>query len=253
MKPKWTDPLFVATYTHNLRQELSKIPALEPQRVDRDNAQCVIDSHTNLTNKAMHAATLAGLARVTPSGKTKRRVHWWTSDCTVARNMTRLFFHIWKELGRPRHGQAYQCYRAARKAYKTTCRSDVNSVVHTNHRKLSRILACKRTGQFWYEVNRAKTAANERQECKPSLDTLEEYFRDKFDVKEEQNSELVTKYEQTVGAKYEQLQHREYQVGISEQKIKQYILQLKSGKAVGADGISSEHICHGHQRTPPPE
>ena len=41
-------------------------------------------------------------------------------------------------------------------------------------------------------------------------------------IKEDQNSELVTKYEQTVGAKYEQLQHREYQVDISEHKIKQY-------------------------------
>ena len=122
-------------------------------------------------------------------------------------------------------------YYAARKAYKTTCRSAVNSVVHTNHRKQSRILACKRTGQFWNEVNRAITAANERQECKVSLDTLEEYFRDKFDIKEDQNLELVTKYEQTVGAKYEHLQHREYQVDISEHKIKQYILQLKSGKA----------------------
>ena len=73
VKPKLTDPLFVATYTHNLRQELSKIPPLEPQRVDRDNAQCVIDSHTNLINRAMHAATRAGLSLVTPSGKTKRR------------------------------------------------------------------------------------------------------------------------------------------------------------------------------------
>ena len=139
------------------------------------------------------------------------------------------------------YGQAYECYRAARKAYKTTCRCAVNSVVHTNHRKLSRILACKRTGQFWNEVNRAKLAANERQECNISLDTLEEYFRDKFDVKEDQDSELVTKYEQTVGEKYEQLQHRDYQVDISEHMIKQYILQLKSGKAVGADDISSEH------------
>ena len=143
--------------------------------------------------------------------------------------------------GARKTGQAYECYCAARKAYKTTCRSAVNSVVHTNHRKLSRILACKRTGQFWNEVSRAKIAANERQECKISLDTLEEYFRDKFYVKEDQNSELVTKYEQTVGEKYEQLQHREYQVDISEHKIKKYILQLKSGKAVGADDISSEH------------
>ena len=88
---------------------------------------------------------------MTPSGKTKCRVHWWTSDCTMARKRTRLFFHIWTELGRPKYGQAYECYRAARKAYKTTCRSAVNSVVHANHRKLSRILAwpCKRTGQFW--------------------------------------------------------------------------------------------------------
>ena len=132
MKPKWTDPLFVATYTHNLRKELSKIPPLEPHRVDRDNARCVIDSHTNLINRGMHSATRAGLSLVTPSGKTKRRVHWWTADCTMARNRARLFFHIWKELGRPKYGQAYECYRAARKAYKTTCRSAVNSVVHTN-------------------------------------------------------------------------------------------------------------------------
>ena len=117
----------------------------------------------------------------------------------------------------------------------------MNSVVHTNHRKLSQLLACKRTGQYWNEVNRAKTAANERQWCKISLDTLEEYFNDKFDVKEDQNSELVTTYDHTVGAKYEQLQHREYQVDISEHKIKQYILQLMSGKTMGADGISSEH------------
>ena len=148
---------------------------------------------------------------------------------------------IWKELGRPKYGQAYECYHAARKAYKATCRSAVNSVVHTNHRKRSQILACKRTGQFWNDINRAKTAVSERQECKVSLETLEEYFRDKFDAKEDRNSELVTDYEQTVGAKYEQLQHREYQADISEHNIKQYIMLLKSGKAVGADGISPEH------------
>ena len=111
----------------------------------------------------------------------------------------------------------------------------MNSVVHTNHRKLRQILACERTGQFWNEVNRATTVVNERQECKISLDTLDEYFRDKFDVKDDQNSQLITKYVQTAGEKYEQLQHREYQVDISENKIKQSILQLKSGKAVGAD------------------
>ena len=138
VKLKWTDPLFVNTYTHNLRQELSKIPPLERQRMDRDDAQCVIDSHTNLITRAMHATAMA-------------------------RNRTRLFFHIWKELGRPKCGQAYECSRAATKAYKTTCRSAVNSVVHTNHRKRIRIQACKLTGQSWNEVNRAKTAANERQ------------------------------------------------------------------------------------------
>ena len=67
---------------------------------------------------------------------------------------------------------------------------------------------------WWNEVNRAKTAANERQKCNISLETLEEYFRNKFDVKEDQNSELVTKYEQTVGEKYEQVQHRENQNSI---------------------------------------
>ena len=96
--------------------------------------------------------------------------------------------------------------------------------------------ACKRTVQ-WNEVDRAKPAANERQECNISIDPLEEYFRDKFGVKEDQNSELVTKYEQTVGEKYQQLQ--------TQRKPKQYILQLKSVKAVGGDGISPEHCQYG--------
>ena len=77
-------------------------------------------------------------------------------------------------------------------------------------------------------------AANERQECKISLDTLEEYFRDKFDVKEDQNSELVTKFEQTVGEKYEQLQHREYQVDISEHKIKKVYSAAEARKGSGS-------------------
>ena len=175
----------------------------------------------------------------------------------MARNMTRLFFHIWKELGRPKYGQAYECYRAARKEYNTTCRSAVNSVVHTNHRKwfeYCRILACKRTGQFWNEVNRAKTAVDERQVCNISLDTLEEWFRDKFDVKEDQNSELVTKYEQTVGEKYEQLQHREYQVDISEQDRKVYsAAEVRKGSGRWWHFIWALQICLGHQPTPPPE
>ena len=61
---KPSDPLFVATYTHNLRQELSNIPPLKPHRVDRDNAQLVIDSHINLINRGMHAATQTGLSLV---------------------------------------------------------------------------------------------------------------------------------------------------------------------------------------------
>ena len=63
--------------------------------------------------------------------------------------------------------------------------------------------------------------------------THEEYSRDTFDVKEDQNSELVTKYEQTVGEKYEQLQHREYQVDISEHKIKKVYSAAEVRKGSG--------------------
>ena len=61
VKPNWTDPLLAPhTRAHNLRQELSKIPPLEPQGVVGDTAQCVTDPHTNLINRAVHARALHG-------------------------------------------------------------------------------------------------------------------------------------------------------------------------------------------------
>ena len=47
-----------------------------------------------------------------------------------------------------------------------------------------------------------------------------------------------------IGERYEQFQNREYKVDISKRKIKQNTVQLESGKAVGADEISSEHYTY---------
>ena len=89
-----------------------------PDEVEPENAQAVINSQCSILGKAMHQAAYAGQSR---DGNI-RRGHWWSNDCMTYRNRTRLYFNIWKCMGRPRVGQSYECYKSARKQYRNACR-----------------------------------------------------------------------------------------------------------------------------------
>ena len=92
--------------------------------INIDNARFYVnDLHDSIKN-AIHEAT-SNCSEEFSKKKLKHGKQWWIGDCTNAHERNRLFFLIWKSVGRPKDGVTYDCYQASRKAYRTVCKQAV--------------------------------------------------------------------------------------------------------------------------------
>ena len=91
------------TYLQSLQSALASIPVIDPSRVKVNNAHAVINSQCTQLKDAMHQAASAGLSRATTDRR--RRVHWWSRDCTLNRDRTRLYFTSGNVWAGPRAGK----------------------------------------------------------------------------------------------------------------------------------------------------
>ena len=238
-RPKWEDAEFRITYLQSLRSALASIPAVDPSCVKAENAQAVINNHCKQLKDAMHQAASAGLARITTDRR--RRVHWWSHDCTVHRDRTRLYFHIWKCMSRPTSGQAYECYKGARRNYKKVCRDTSNAAIRGGYANTSRLLKCNKFSDFRRVVNQAKSGR--KHECKVAIDNLEEYFEDKFRACDGK-TEKMTNCENSVYDKNSMMDNVDFSyVTMAEADVVKCIKLLTYGrpKAPGVDGLAAEH------------
>ena len=238
-RPKWENDDFRRAYLQSLQSALAKLPVTNPDEVEPENAQAVINSQCSILGKAMHQAAYAGLS----CDGNIRRVHWWSNDCTTYRNRTRLYFHIWKCMGRPRVGQSYECYKSARKQYRNACRLASNAALGKACKKTSELLRCNRHRQFWNVINSA-TSCDKQRKCKVTLDCLEHFYEDKFKMNRN-TTETIQGNEAMVSDKFERLRHIHFTSAmISEMEVVGYIRQLNLGKAAGADGLTAEHYVY---------
>ena len=240
-RPKWEDAEFRTTYLQSLRSALASIPAVDPSCVKAENAQAVINNHCKQLKDALHQAASAGLARITTDRR--RRVHWWSHDCNLHRDRTRLYFHIWKGMGRPTSGQAYECYKGARRNYKKVCRDTSNAAIRGGYANTSRLLKCNKFSDFWRVVNQAKSGR--KHECKVAIDNLEGYFEDKFRACDGK-TEKMTNCENSVYDKNSMMDNVDFSyVTMAEADVVKCIKLLTYGKAPGVDGLAAEHYIHG--------
>ena len=117
-KPMWQDRNYLNRYVHHLNEKFNTVcwSSANLDNINIDNARSYVnDLHDSIRN-AIHEAT-RNCSEEFSKKKSKHGKQWWTGDCTKARERNRLFFHIWKSVGRPKDGVTYDCYRASRKAY----------------------------------------------------------------------------------------------------------------------------------------
>ena len=146
-------------------------------------------------------------------------------------------------MGRPKSGQAYECYKDARRNYKKACCDASNAAIRGGYANTSQLLKCNKISDFWRVVNQAKPG--EKHECKVAIDNLEEYYEDKF-TEGGNKTEKTIKCENVVSEKSSKLDNVDFSYAMmTEMDMVKCVKLLACGKAPGVDGLAAEHYIHG--------
>lgn len=241
----WEQPNVKSAYREAVENALHAVPLMNIGSVTRDSAQAVVNSLSDSLVKAMHHATQTvwdSTHRREHSGGGRRR-HWWSHDCTVARDRMRLFFHIWKSCNRPGTGSVYECYREARRAFRRICRQAVNSKCRQSHELLTRLFHTDRPGKFWNLVRKARVHNTASDAI--SIDALRDFYDAKFNPTDVNLNNTIRQMEESVVEKLQELNRVTLDhITVSEQRVKRLIRRLKKGCSGGMDGLIPEHICY---------
>ena len=236
----WNDVEFQRMYSEELKGAMDMISPVNLETVTSECAAACVSSFCNQLCEAMIKSSDV-CSKITDQRNKKL---WWNDSCTTARNRNRLFFQIWSSLGRPRKGQAYLCYKEARKNYKRTCRQAINNLTRNRFNLIEKLSKQHKSGQMWNIIRKIRKP-NGSSSAAISLQALEDYFITKFD-----SPAVVTDYMKNatvkVNEQYELCSNRIYlNTSVSEDQVKMYINRLKPGTSLGVDKISPEHLKFG--------
>ena len=243
-KVNWDLPGMHRHYATSLTEALKCIPLPSPSNATVVTADAEVNSLNSALTAAMHKA--AGSAQIAASITTssRKRRHWWTADCSAARDRMRLFFHVWKSCHRPSEGVVYDCYREARRAYRRICRKSFNTQQKQRLLLLDRLYKTDRPGKFWNLVKKFK-GLNTSTSQAIGLDKLHEFYRSKLDPPLVQSNESIANMEDWVICKNLNLADNVYSnITVSDARVRRLMHHLRHGCAPGIDGLSAEHLCH---------
>ena len=237
----WDNPANRELYAQTLMSHLRPltIPNID-SITSRDEALRTVNSISTALVSAMQAASECVKTPVySPTAQINgRKQAWWNQDCQSARDRSRLFFKIWKSLGRPHHGVAHQCYHEARKSFRRMCRRAINSKTLSMHKFLSELCRTRRSGQFWNAVRRMRSSATDTDAI--HISSLHGHFKDKFSAPTTASDPAA---QQAIREIYEELHNQPMKsVMISERRVARLIKHLRPKCSPGIDGISAEHL-----------
>ena len=240
-KPQWDDPAMCTRYKQSLTNRLLSISVPDFARpMESSEAASFVNTMASAIVNSMHAAVedATVLPNNQPSTQRARQRAWWTTDCTAARDRSRLFHRIWKSMGCPPQGTTYECYKEARKAYRRVCRQAVGNRTNQKHRALSELFQTHRAGQFWNAIRRLRQSQFDTDAIDISL--LHAYFKEKFST-----SNLVdaTMDPNSAQEHFNNIKSTPMnRIVISEARVIRLIKNLRGKCSPGLDGISAEHL-----------
>lgn len=239
-RPKWESPEVLACYRETLCAKLDSVSVIDIQRLySLPQATTAVNKAYDDLCGAMHDAAQCAVDATARAPRASFQKSWWSTDCSVARDRCRLFFRIWKAMGRPQHGASYDCYRGARRTYRQVCRTASNARMKRSYKLLNDLYSTKCPAKFWSMVR--KSRAQKMNSDAVGLDTLTEHFSGKFAAAALHNDHL-RECDQEVKAKFTALLGTPLVVTVSEFHIRRLLMKLRLGCAPGADGITAEHL-----------
>lgn len=240
-RPNWKDPASQERYRESLSRKLASVHSPDFRHVSSPvEASTAVNALYSSISSSIHDAAQEATSAISHCTRLAHQKHWWNGDCTTARNRSRLFFRIWKDMGRPLHGAAYECYKEARRSYRRTCRSATNSGIQKTYRLMDALYQTKCPGKFWNMVKKTRTSKSSHDAI--GITELTSHFSRKFSAAELRN-DFLKEADRKVQAKHETLSaHLFNNVTVSYHHVKRLITKLRLGCAPGIDGVSAEHL-----------
>ena len=221
----WQDTAYQRRYTELLDYALGRLEktVYSLDNLTEETASSFVNNLYGELKKAIYDASSQCSDEYIKQQPKGRKV-WWTKDCTQARKRSRLFFHIWKSIGRPSSGATYQCYNKARKNYRCTCRCAVHKGCSKNYRLMDLLYKQNHAGCMWNLIRKSKNSSHSANPKVMDLSTLETYFGNKFKAHRICDTDREA-FEKTF------LKHKNFipydNFTLSYIKVKNYIKQLK--------------------------
>ena len=153
----WQDTNYQRRYCELLKESLDQISrsTYDLSEINKGSAVVFVNNLYNVICSTIHDVTKK-CANEFNERKTHGAKQWWTKECTLARNRNRLFFHLWKSVGRPSEGATYNCYKEARRNYRRICRQAVKKGYSYKFNLMNKLFRENKAGQMWNLVRKQK-------------------------------------------------------------------------------------------------
>ena len=237
----WHNETFQQLYSQEVTRVLDSVEIPHIDSVNKENAADVVDTLCEQICAALHKSINACKSFSTNT-RFKKSKRWWTLDCKRARERNKLFHYIWKCLGKPTAGEAYACYKAARRVYRKACRYALKNQIHSKFKLIEKYSRNRDSKRMWNLVR--QTRKGDSSNCAISMETLVTYFTKKLTPFSGETDSLREAGDRAKCYHEELSQITDTKVLISVCTIRNYIKRLKPGSSAGVDRVTPEHLKH---------
>ena len=240
----WSDNKQCEVFATCVKEAAKALPVFTTDGIyDRETALNQVNSMCDSLTSVLHNSVRQGIEQRQASyqGRHKKN-RWWNRDCLYTRDRQRFWYRLWKAAGKPRSGHVFSCYKLAKKSYRTACRFAVNGDISATFKQLDFLQGTRNINKFWNLVRRSK-CTNGSTVSDIGINTLHNYYSDKFNNSNNVATETVHDAEKLVKCKYTEVElYIDQQHTLTESELLKYIGRLRTGCAPGIDGISAEHL-----------
>ena len=217
------------------------------------NVKCSDPKHLayidKLYNEIVGALKKAGKLFLSPCKKNKTAVQiaGWNTYCKESHGTARESFLYWRSIGSPRSGHAYDQMNLSRRYFKWTLRKCVQDKDKALADKLANKYLIKDTKAFWKEIKTHRQGKFKTQAvsvggvtgCQEICSMWRDHYSSLLNSSKDTSKKSAVLETLDAITAYDSMD-------VSSNDVMTAISKLKLGKAVGMDGLSSEHVKLSH-------
>jgi exonuclease III len=237
-RPQWKNGATRQLYSELLSQKISAISPLSLDDCNAEEKQEITDVFFDAVITAMHSAAQEAGCHPNKNHKPKS---WWCPELSRLRDGVRFWRGIWSEMGRPRAGHTFECYKATKKAYRRLCRCCVADVEFSRNNELNSLLLQRKTKAFWNAIRRCQQP---RINSSLAAEDLAKHYastmrRSSADLSPQHReiSRIVSEHERAASGRHSP--------PLLMESVTHAIASLRLDSSPGFDGISTEHVRYG--------